>query len=295
MEVTPYIPIGISVLSLFISVYTFRATYKLNLDTRNLSHRRAFSEEFKEYSDLLHEEFWKIKGDLSELSGILCMTNSEIGNIFDMYDGRNKPHTKALRHVYADLYRAVTKRFKSQLSWQTYQYIHFELSSLKDLDPGRDFEKKQQRVFPFFKKKEVWFWNRGLISSESFAEEFRELTRSIDANKYQSIDMDVMRTCKRLEEFMIQMKMKCLESYELLDSGIGKNSLQEFKLHESPSLHTRYVRYQCLMEFIYQSNLSDLNSQMKIPYPSIGRTIYFGANIDMINHLINETIFSFKS
>ncbi|VAW58308.1 hypothetical protein MNBD_GAMMA08-66 [hydrothermal vent metagenome] len=300
METYHYLAITISILSFIVSIYTYKKTYELNLDTRNLNYRKALSEQFDEYSTLLHSEYWKLKDDLSNLSSALCDTNASIGNILDKYDSRNKrhlrQHVRHLRHLYVDLHDEITDRFKPELPYQTSENIYQRLAMFKHLDPDSDFRKRKK------KRRNIFSWKgynksyqeHKLKESEKFINSFIELTGSIDKSDSINIYNEFVDACKELKDMLVIIKIKCNASYNVLESGTLKNNLQEFKLWENSPLYFRYRQYKCLMKLIDQSRIYTLNSVEEPPYLTVSEIVYYGANINMINELLCETSFSFR-
>lgn len=290
----------ISILSLGISLYTYKKTYKLRLDIRNLNSRKAISEQFDEYSTLLHSEYLKLKDDLSKLSSTLCSANTSIGNVLDRYDNRNRntsiQYQRYLRHLYVDLHRDITESFKHELSWQTAENIYHRLAIFKNknLDRRLDFKKSTKKWKNLFyrKRNNSSYPEHTLMESDGFKNSFVELTESINMSDYIAIYNEFVDVCKELKEALNLIRRKCKKSYDLLESGTIKNSLQEFKLWEYSPLRDRYTQFKCLMKFIHLSRLRTLSNVEESPYLTLSQILYYGANIDMINELLCMTVFS---
>lgn len=298
MQIYHYIAIFISTLSLGVSIFTFRQSYKLNLDTRNLNFRKVLSEQFDEYSTLLHSEYWKLKDDLSNLSSILCHTNSGIGQIFDEYDSREKnmssEYQRYLRHLYVDLHRDIASSFEYELSWQTTENIYSRLEIFRHLDHEYDLKKVKKPNNIFSSKENNTYNDYTLKESKAFIDSFIELTESIKVSDSMEFYNEFVEKCNNLIKALKQIQIKCKKSYNFLESATIKNNLQEFKLWEYSPLYTKYNRFKCLMNFIDKTRISDLESISESPYLTVSQIVYYGANIDMINKLLCKTIFSFE-
>lgn len=85
-----YFSIVVSILALLFSFIAFIKTRKLDIEKINLDYRIAISEQLQECSNLLHNDFSKMKPSLSKLSTVLCRTNDRIGGLLDKYDTRDK-------------------------------------------------------------------------------------------------------------------------------------------------------------------------------------------------------------
>jgi hypothetical protein len=299
MEIYHYLAITISLISLGISIYTYKKTYKLNLQSSNLNVRKSISEQFDEYSTLLHSEYCKLNEDLSKFSTILSCSNTVIGNVLDKYDSRSsntsKNYQKCLRHIYCDLYRDITASFKYELSWQTTENIYYRLSVIRDLRTTdlNTTTAYWQNLFQSNTNTNQ-YPESTLIESEGFIKSFVELTESIDESKYKNLYNETVNACGELKEFLKDIKPRCKESYDLLESGVIKNNLQEFKLWEYSPLYTRYRQFQRLLKLIDQSRLCSLNIVEDTPHLTLSQIVYFGANIDMINNLLCSTLCGFR-
>jgi len=283
MEIYQFISISLTVILLGTTIYTFRKTYALGLETRNLNLRRNNSEQYDEYSRLLHSEYMKLNEDLSSLAEKLCNTNASIGNLLDKYDSRcvntAKQYQRHLRHIYSSLCDNISNNFKHELSYQNAENIYYRLGIFKDLDCRLNIQAMLVNT---------------LEEPEGFSDSFIELTESFDKAKNDKLYNDFLDTCKELVYSIQKIKIKCKESYDLLESGNIKNNLQEFKLKENWSLNFQYKQYKCLMRLIDMSRVGNLNNAGETPCFTLSNIVYFGANINMLNELICQTSYSFN-
>jgi hypothetical protein len=166
----------------------------------------------------------------------------------------------------------------------------------KHLDPSIEIKKRSKKPISLFDRnnKNKTLSEHALRESDGFINAFSTLAKSIEVSDYKSLYNEFIGTCVMLKEKLQQIESRCKDSYDLLDSGSTKNSLQEFKIWEYSSLYSRYIQFKCLMKLIQQSSLARLTEVEESPYLPLSHIVYFGANIDMINDLICKTVFSFN-
>lgn len=273
----------ISALSYQKASKSLKVSQEQHEENKKLNIRKALSEQYKEYIEIYNHEFNKHDQMMSDLSTLINRTNSSIGDIFDFYDNNFRTEhndRKYARHIYNEVHELILKSFQEELSWQMPENIKFRLHYYRDLDTESLETKSKNRISPY---------------DQAIQNDMYTLDQLVDKNKKKEFFNDVMQKILEVRNFFEKHKETINSSIILLERGLVKNKLEEFKLQENYELYHYYIQFLNLLKHIQKSPINYI-SDKEFPYLYTGRIIAYGADMSMINDLIlNVSFFTYKN
>lgn len=277
---------GVAVVISALSYQKARKSLKLSQEqheeNKKLNIRKALSEQYKEYVETYNDEFNKHKQIMSDLSTLLNRTNSSIGDIFDFYDNKFRTEYNErmyARHIYNEVNELIMKSFQEELSWQTPENIKFRLNYYRDINVESLESKNQNKVSPY---------------DQTIQNDMHTLDRLVDKNKKKEFFSDIMQKVLEVRNFFKTHEETISSSIVVLERGLAKNKLEEFKLQENYELYRFYIQLLHLLRHIQKSSINYI-SDKDYPYLYTGKIVAYGADMSMINDLIlNVSFFTYK-
>lgn len=277
---------GIAVVISALSYQKARRSLKLSEEqheeNKKLNIRKALSEQYKEYVDIYNDEFHKHNQMMSDLSTLINKTNSSIGDIFDFYDNKFRTEYNDrmyARHIYNEVHELISKSFQEELSWQTPENIKFRLNYYRDINVESLESKNQNKVSPY---------------DQTIQNDMYTLDQLVDKTKKKEFFSDVMQKILEVKNFFKNHEETVNSSIVVLERGLAKNKLEEFKLQENYELYRFYIQLLYLLRHIQKSSINYI-SDKDFPYLYTGKLVAYGADLSMINDLIlNVSSFTYE-
>jgi hypothetical protein len=277
---------GIAVVISALSYQKARRSLKLSEEqheeNKNLNIRKALSEQYKEYVDIYNNEFHKHNQMMSDLSTIINKTNSRIGDIFDFYDNKFRTEYNDrmyARHIYNEVHELISKSFQEELSWQTPENIKFRLNYYRNINVESLESKNQNKVSHY---------------DQTIQNNMYTLDQLVDKTKKKEFFNDVMQKILEVKNFFKNHEETVKSSIVVLERGLAKNKLEEFKLQENYELYRFYIQLLYLLRHIKKSSINYI-SDKDFQYLYTGKLVAYGADLSMINDLIlNVSSFTYE-
>lgn len=270
------IAIVVSLISLFISIKNYRFSRRQHAEKQDLDFRKILAAEHKPYLELYHKELLKIKAISNDLSSLLNTTNSNIGTLFQKYSVKSLVNYDNLGCTYDQTHELIKQAFQRELSWQTPENIYSRLTFFKNVD-FKDYDGLNPDFFNFQSIKKNIVMLEDLIPNENKSKLYNDFLLEIDS----------------LATFFDSNDESIKESIEILENELMKNSFEEFPLKYSYKLYRLYKQLLNLLKFISQSRIQLIFKYERTPYLKTNTIVFIGANIAIINALLNAVVFSY--
>lgn len=272
----------ISVLSYLKASKSLKFSQVQHEENKKFNLRKALSEQYKEYVTTYNDEFNKHNQMMSDLSTLLNRTNSSIGDIFGFYDNKFRTEyndRKYARHIYNEAHELIMKSFQEELSLQTPEFIKEVLNYYRDLNIESLETRNKNLLFPY---------------EQTIQNDIYTLDRLVDKDKKKDFFSDVMEKILEVRNFFKTNEEAINSSIVLLERGLAKNKLEEFKLQENYELYRFYTQFLCLLKHIQKSPITYI-SDKNFSYLYTGMIVEYGADMSIINDLIlNVSFFTYS-
>lgn len=247
---------GSAVVSTLTLIHTVQSAKSNNLQIEELARRYerhtgliATHQASQKYVTLLSDVSLRFEEILAKLAYPASEAQRAIGEVFDLFDTKRGDHPY-LRHAFQDAVDRVRKAYDYELTYQTGLNLADRIRQLKFVRP--DFERyvearnevaPKKSIFDFFKRRPRPTSPEAYIEqSEEFWESLKSIYERIPHKQEPEVFFKTLKCISEYRKLHEQSRDELRELELRLENGLKENSLELFRIQNTPILGDRYMR-----------------------------------------------------